>query len=101
MELVVALDARADCGEDILLEEVDANGGSHEVNGFEFPAFEAVDDIAVHDRSGRVADEVEPEFGGIFEKGGGEGVLVKEDGTALESGIWVSVGSIGDVCLFC
>ena len=63
MELVVALDAGADSGEDGFFEEVDANGGGHEVDGFEFPAFEAVDDVAVDDCSGRVANQVETEFG--------------------------------------
>ena len=36
MELVVAFDARADRRQSVALEEGDADGGGHEIDGFEF-----------------------------------------------------------------
>src|SRR5512147_1034446 len=50
-----------------LFEEIDSDRRSHEVHAVEGPALpsQPLDDVTMQDRSGRMADEMEPHFGQI------------------------------------
>lgn len=70
MELVVAFDlVLLDGGDDFVLEGVHAHCGCHEIHAVEYPAAAAqqFDGMAVQDRSGRVADQVQAHFGFVGE----------------------------------